>query len=860
LALPAAVQAQTGPDSPQALADALNNTNLTWSTSGATNWFSRTNTTHDGISAAQSGAITNSQSSTLQTTITGPGTLSYWWKVSSQTNYDLLQFKVGITTNSTTSGEVNWQQRIVYLGAGTQTLEWVYLKDASSYSGQDAAWLDEVIWVPGVTLPSITVQPVGTNQIAGLGCTLSVAAVGTPTLAYQWQKDGTNVAGATGTNLSLVNPQSGNAGDYRVVITNAYGAVTSQVATVVVVPSAPVVTSHPQSRGVALGQSVALRVAVRGTAPFSYQWQKDGTNLPGAVAAMLSFPGFQASDAGVYQVVVSNAVSVVTSAQAILGVVPVIAWGDNAYGLTNVPVSVTNIVAVAAGGSHSLGLRADGTVVAWGSNGSGQTTVPASAANIVAVAAGGSHSLGLRADGAVVAWGSNGSGQMNVPSSATNIVAVTAGGSHSLGLRADGTVVAWGSNGSGLTTVPASATNIVAVAAGNYHSLGLRADGAVVAWGYNGYGQMNVPSSATNIVAVTAGGSHSLGLRADGTVVAWGSNGYGQMNVPSSATNIVAVAAGNYHSLGLCADVTVVAWGYNNYSQTNVPSSATNIVAVAAGNYHSLGLRADGAVVAWGYNGYGQVSVPPIATNGIAVAGGGYTSLALLAPTFAPHLVLRPAERNAYIGTAVTMIGSASGGMPMQYQWRCNGTNLLDGGRIRGAQTIALTIQSAQLGDAGLFSLVVSNAYGSVTSSVVVLTVAYAPPLAATQQAGPVTQSSATLNGMAVPSGSPTVAWFEWGTNTSYGQVTVPVAVGSNRTVARVSAPIVGLSPRTTYHYSLVVSNQFGMARGTDSLLATGLKVTPWGSPSGGNTVVPPGLTDVVAIAGGSGCSTSAST
>ena len=139
LAVPAAVQAQIGPDSPEALANVLNSTNLTWSTSGNANWFSQTNTTHDGVSAARSGAITNSQSSTLQTTVTGPGTLSYWCKVSSQTNYDVLQFKVGTTTISTLSGEVNWQQRIVYLGAGAQTLQWVYLKDASSYSGQDAA-------------------------------------------------------------------------------------------------------------------------------------------------------------------------------------------------------------------------------------------------------------------------------------------------------------------------------------------------------------------------------------------------------------------------------------------------------------------------------------------------------------------------------------------------------------------------------------------------------------------------------------------------------------------------------------------------------------------------------------------------
>ena len=70
-----------------------------------------------------------------------------------------------------------------------------------------------------------------------------------------------------------------------------------------------------------------------------------------------------------------------------------------------VPVSVSNVVAIAAGWWHSLALRADGTVIAWGDNSYGQTNVPASATNIVAIAAGWYHNLALRADGTVIAWG-----------------------------------------------------------------------------------------------------------------------------------------------------------------------------------------------------------------------------------------------------------------------------------------------------------------------------------------------------------------------------------------------------------------------------------------------------------------------
>ncbi|MFN5927759.1 MAG: RCC1 domain-containing protein, partial [Roseiflexaceae bacterium] len=101
------------------------------------------------------------------------------------------------------------------------------------------------------------------------------------------------------------------------------------------------------------------------------------------------------------------------------------------------------------GGSHSLALKANGTVVAWGLNSSGQSNVPSGLSNVVAIAAGGSHSLALKSDGTVVAWGYNGSGQSSVPSGLSNVVAIAAGGSHSLALKSDGTVVGWGLNSTG---------------------------------------------------------------------------------------------------------------------------------------------------------------------------------------------------------------------------------------------------------------------------------------------------------------------------------------------------------------------------------------------------------------------------
>lgn len=275
----------------------------------------------------------------------------------------------------------------------------------------------------------------------------------------------------------------------------------------------------------------------------------------------------------------------------------VVAWGDNWFYQISIPAGLSNVVAVAAGGRHSLALKANGMAAAWGRNTSGQTDVPTDLSNLVAIAAGGSgdlasaeHSLGLKADGTVVAWGNNTSGQTNVPTGLSNVVAVAGGWYHGLALKTDGTVVAWGNNASGQTNVPAGLSNVVAVAGGGSHSLALKVDGTVVAWGSNTAGQTNVPVALCNVVAVAGGGSHSVALKADGGVVAWGDNTYGQATIPSGLNNVVAVAGGGFHSLALKADGTVLPWGRGNSGQKNVPAGLSNVVAVAAGGYHNLTL------------------------------------------------------------------------------------------------------------------------------------------------------------------------------------------------------------------------------------------------------------------------------
>ena len=268
----------------------------------------------------------------------------------------------------------------------------------------------------------------------------------------------------------------------------------------------------------------------------------------------------------------------------------VVGWGYNNHGQTNVPPSLTNVVAIAGGYYHSLALKSDGTVVGWGFNNHGQTNVPPSLTNVVAIAGGYYHSLALKSDGTVVGWGDNGWGQTNSPAGLSNVVGIAAGMDDSLALKSDGTVVEWGSNNYGQTNSPAGLSGVVAIAADYYHSLALKSDGTVVGWGDNSYYQTNSPAGLSNVVAIAAGRFHSLALKSDGTVVGWGDNDQGQASPPAGLTNVVAIAAGGFHSLALKSDGTVVGWGSNNYGQTNSPAGLAGVVAIAAGGYHNLAL------------------------------------------------------------------------------------------------------------------------------------------------------------------------------------------------------------------------------------------------------------------------------
>ncbi|PHR49180.1 MAG: hypothetical protein COA32_03780 [Fluviicola sp.] len=300
----------------------------------------------------------------------------------------------------------------------------------------------------------------------------------------------------------------------------------------------------------------------------------------------------------------------------------------------------TAFVKIAAGQSHSLGIKSDSTLWAWGWNNSGQlgdgTTTDryspiqiGTATNWSQIAAGGAHSLGIKNDGTLWAWGGNNSGQLGDGTTTdkhtpiqigtnTNWNQISVNNHHCLAIKNDGTLWAWGYNydgqlGDGTTTdkhTPVQIgtdTNWNQIDAGNSYSLGIKNDGTLWAWGYNGYGQLGDGTAttrhnpiqigtSTNWSQIVAGHDHSLAIKNDSSLWTWGGNYYGQLGDGSVTSNIqfspaqietannwIQISAGTYHSLAIKSDSTLWAWGGNFNGQLGDGTTADKHTPVQIG-------------------------------------------------------------------------------------------------------------------------------------------------------------------------------------------------------------------------------------------------------------------------------------
>ena len=343
--------------------------------------------------------------------------------------------------------------------------------------------------------------------------------------------------------------------------------------------------------------------------------------------------------------------------------------------------TATTWASAAAGELHTVAVRTDGTLWAWGSNANGRlgkganpTVTPddrpaqiGTATTWASVAAGGAHTMAVRADGSLYTWGSNFYGQLGQGNSGT-------------------------ANDLSSPTRVGTGNGWASVSAGQFHSVAVQANGSLWAWGLNFDGQLglsdsgnmtdrNVPTlvpGATNWVSAAAGSGHTVAVRADGTLWAWGNNDFGQLgnggatpNTPTqvgTATTWASAAAGDVHTVAVRADGTLWAWGSNSdgqlgdgsTTQRNAPTqvgTANSWLRAAAGSAHSAGEQTCQANWAWGNNDFGQVGDASSAQRNAPVPV--YTPPAVALLSFSPSSA-GPGSTVVVTGTSLFNITSLS--------------------------------------------------------------------------------------------------------------------------------------------------------------------------------------------------------
>lgn len=360
-------------------------------------------------------------------------------------------------------------------------------------------------------------------------------------------------------------------------------------------------------------------------------------------------------------------------------------------------------IATATGGEHTLVATSDGKVYAWGENGKGQlgdgTTTDAltpvavdmtgvlSGKTVVAVAAGGEHSLALSSDGKVYSWGRCRFGElgdgfatdrltpvavdMTGVLSGKTVTQIRAGRLSSMALSSDGLVFTWGQGSSSelgngasvasLTPVAVDTSGVLSgkvvtiIGAGQHHFMAITSDGILVAWGYNDEGQIGDGTTTQRASPVAVDTSGVL-----------------------SGRQIVSIAGGIYHTLALTSDGTLYSWGLNGaFHLLGDGSGASSLVPVAvdmtgalagkvvtqiaAAEDHNLVLTSDGELFSWGRNTYGGLgtggtttAATPVAVDmsGVlagytptALSVGDYMSAVLASPS---TTTIAPGNRYAY--------------------------------------------------------------------------------------------------------------------------------------------------------------------------------------------------------------------
>ena len=512
-----------------------------------------------------------------------------------------------------------------------------------------------------VTIPlEITQQPASLTVTQGSSATFSVVAAGDPPISFQWRRNGANLADATNTALTIPGAQPADAGNYDVVLTNPTLSLTSVVATVTVLVPAQI-TAQPQSLIVTQNNAATFSVTAAGTAPLSHQWRFEGEDLLNETNSTLNFASAQPNQAGDYSVVVANVAGLATSAVATLTVL--------------IPPSITahpQSLVITQGHTATFTVNATGTAplnYQWFFN---DTNVLAGETNSTLVL-------------------------LNAPQSAS--------GNYRL-------VV---SNIAGVATSSLAMLTVV-----------------IRPFITQSPASLIVTQGHVAMFTVTAGGDAPLSYqwRHDGAAIASATSASfslagAQSSDAGSYDVVITNLSGSLTSSTATLTVLVPPSISAQPQSLTVPQGQPATFDVTATGSAPLAYqwRHNGSPIAAATNSSLTLSNAQLADIGdysvvVANVAGNVTSAdAMLFVLAAPAITQQPMKRTVFAGENHTFTVAATGNLPLAFQWRRAGVNLT------GQTNDFLALTNIQPADAALYSVVVTNIAGSVTSAPASLTV-----------------------------------------------------------------------------------------------------------------------------------------
>lgn len=502
---------------------------------------------------------------------------------------------------------------------------------------------------------------------------------------------------------------------------------------------APAISAQPANQTVLEGATASFTVTATGTTPLTYQWKKGGTAITGATSASYTTPATVLADTGSsFTVTVSNAAGSATSSAATLTVNPAPPTITTQPANVTVTAGATAAFTVAATGSGTLSYqwKKGGTAITGATSASYTTPVTALADN------GASFTVTVT----------------NAQGAATSNAAV---------LTVQAPPV--------FTTQPVGSTTVTAGAAVTFTAAATGNPTPTYQW-FKGTTLLTGQTAATLTIT-----SATLADAGSYTVVA--------TNALGTATSNAAVLVVNQTPVFTTqpASQTVIA-----------PASATFTAAASGFPAPTYQWQKGGAAIAGATNATYTIATTSladaatytcVATNSLGSATSNGAVLTVQVP---PTITTQPTGTTVTAGASVSFTVVATGTPAPTYQWQKSGVN------IAGATSATYTIASTTLADAGAYTVVVTNAAGSVTSAAAALTV-NAPPVITTQPANQsvVVGQSATFSVAATGNPAPTYQWRK-------GGVAIAGATGSSYTTP---ITVIGDSGST---FDVVLTNSLG--------------------------------------------------